>query len=195
MSSTNLHSAGRHPANWIRKPLFRRLRNLFAVALAGASVALAAGDKSAADSAKVSAALTPGGGRIVVEAQGVPPAVPLFFSASADQTIRVGRAEIAGEMRLKLHVVQGRPEVLTLGLSGDGEVTDVSGKGLRDWSVSRTLALRPASVFSICARRSPPERRIRGISTWSCARGCRSPRSRDNRGAANHAGRCGRFRL
>jgi hypothetical protein len=49
--------------------------------------------------------------------------------------IHVGTAEIGGELRLKLHVVQGRPEVLSLGLSGDGEVVDVSGQGLRDWSV------------------------------------------------------------
>ncbi len=152
MSSIDLRNPGRHPPIWFPKPAWLRLSGLFAVALAGASGALAVGDKPGADNAKVSAALTPGGGRIVVEAQGLPPTVPLFFSAAVDQTVRLGRAEISGEMRLRLHVVQGRPEVLTLGLSGDGEVTDVAGKGLRDWSVrqnsgaaagQRFLDLRP----------------------------------------------------
>ena len=116
-------------------------------AFLGASCALAAADRNAADSAKVSATLTPEGGRIVVEAQGMPPAVPLFFSAAVDQTVRLGRAEIAGETRLRLHVIQGRPEVLTLGLSGDGEVIEVSGKGLLDWSVRQGLGVASGRRF------------------------------------------------
>ena len=132
-----------------------RIGTLALLALAGATIALAAGGKAAADSAKVSAALTPEGGRIVVEAQGLPPAVPVFFSAIVEQTVKLGIAEVVGEARLKLHVVQGRPEVFTLGLSGDGEVFEVSGAGLRDWSVrqgfgaasdKRFLDLRPQIV-------------------------------------------------
>jgi hypothetical protein len=122
------------------------------LSLASATIALAAGGKTVADSAKVSAALTPDGGRIVVEAQGLPPAVPVFFSAIVEQTVKFSVAEVVGEARLKLHVVQGRPEVFTLGLSGDGEIVEVSGAGLRDWSVrqgfgvardKRFLDLRP----------------------------------------------------
>ncbi|MFT3830416.1 MAG: hypothetical protein QM691_12005 [Opitutaceae bacterium] len=112
--------------------------------------ALAAAPKPA-DTAKTSATLTPDGGRIVVDVQGVPPAVPLFFSAAAEQTVRLSAAEITGELRLKLHVVQGKPEVLALGLSGEGEVTEVSGEGLASWAVrqvplsgKRFLDLRPA---------------------------------------------------
>jgi hypothetical protein len=89
------------------------------------------------DNASVSAGLTPEGGRIVVEAKGMPAPAPVFFSAAVDQAVRLGVAEIAGEMHLRLHVLQGKPEVLTLGLSGDGEVVDVSGAGLGDWSVRR----------------------------------------------------------
>ncbi|HTU01520.1 MAG TPA: hypothetical protein VMG58_06875, partial [Candidatus Sulfotelmatobacter sp.] len=104
------------------------------------------------DHASVSAGLTPEGGRILVEAKGMPAPAPLFFSAAVEQSVRLGAAEIAGEMRLRLHVLQGKPEVLTLGLSGDGQVTEVSGAGLRDWSVrqaaggpgeKRLLDLRP----------------------------------------------------
>ena len=98
--------------------------------------------------------LTPEGGRIVVEAKGMPAPAPLFFAASVEETVSLGTAAVAGEMRLRLHVLQGRPEVLTLGLSGDGEVTDVSGPGLAAWSVRRAAApsgagrlldLRPAA--------------------------------------------------
>ena len=60
-------------------------------------------------------------------------------------------AEVAGEMKIKLSVLQGRPEVLTLGLSGSGDVVSVTGDGLRDWAVrqaggKRYLDLRPADA-------------------------------------------------
>ena len=72
---------------------------------------------------------------MIIDAKGVPPPPPLFFSATVEQTVRLGLTEITGEARVKLHVIQGKPEMLTLGLSGDGEIVDVSGKGLLDWSV------------------------------------------------------------
>ena len=104
------------------------LAALFAAALAS----LAA---RAADSATVSATLAPDAGRIIVEARGVPPAPPLVFSAAVEQTVRAGLTEITGELRVKLRIVQGRPETLTLGLAGEGDITGVTGAGLRDWAV------------------------------------------------------------
>lgn len=102
------------------------------------------------DTAKVTATLTPETGRMIIDAQGVPPPAPLFFSATAEQSIRLSATECLGEAKLKLHVIQGRPEVLTLGLVGEGEVMAVSGKNLRDWSVrqeagtgKRLLDIRP----------------------------------------------------
>ncbi len=92
-----------------------------------------------ADNASVTAGLTPEGGRIVVEARGMPAPAPLFFSAAVDQVDHLGASEIAGEMHIRLHVLQGKPDVLTLGLSGDGEVIDVSGPGLAGWSVRRAV--------------------------------------------------------
>src|SRR5688500_2161157 len=101
-----------------------------------------------ADRASVSTQLTPGEGHLVVEARGVLPKSPLFFSATADTVFRLGGEEIAGITQLAIRVVQGRPDVITLGLNGDGEVTEVAGEGLRDWSVrqadgKRFLDLRP----------------------------------------------------
>jgi hypothetical protein len=107
---------------------------------------------AAADTAKASATLLPETGRLVIDVHGLPPAPAVFFSAHVDQTVQVGRAEILGEMRLKIRVVQGRPEMLTLGISGDGEIVEVAGKDLRDWAVrqgtgasagKRFLDLRP----------------------------------------------------
>ena len=127
----------------------RRYRLPFAAALFALAGALAAAPKPA-DTAKAATTLTPEGGRIVVDVQGVPPAVPLFFSAVADHSVRLGTGEIGGELRLRLHVVQGRPEVLSLGLSGDGEIAEVAGAGLASWAVrqvpggKRFLDLRPA---------------------------------------------------
>ena len=75
---------------------------------------------------------------------------PLFFAASAEVTARVGLADVTSDQQLAFRVLQGRPEVLSLGLSGVGEVTAVTGEGLRDWSLrvdaggARFLDLRPA---------------------------------------------------
>ena len=107
-------------------------------AIGGLWLVLMAGIASAAtaDSARVSTALSPdGGGRIVVEASGVRAEAPLFFTARAEHAVRVGPEAVTGEVKLVLRIVQGRAEVLTLGLTGEGEVTEVTGAGLRDWSV------------------------------------------------------------
>ena len=132
----------------------RRFRFPLAAALLALAGALVAAPKPA-DTAKSTATLTPDGGRIVVDVQGVPPAVPLFFSATADQTVRLAPAEVTSELRLKLHLVQGKPEVLSLGLVGDGEVTEVAGLSgtlLNSWGVrqgpgtgKRFLDLRPVA--------------------------------------------------
>lgn len=105
----------------------------------------------------------PDSGRLIIEGRGVPPPVRVFFSASGEQHVRVGMNSVTSEIRLNLRVVQGRPDVLTLGLSGEGEVVDVSGNGLRDWAVRqgagetagrRFLDLRvgPAALDEIIVR-------------------------------------------
>ncbi|HVS54595.1 MAG TPA: hypothetical protein VHD62_19725 [Opitutaceae bacterium] len=90
-----------------------------------------------AEAARVPSAPVVEGGRIVLEARTTPPPVPVFFSAKVDELVTISFAEIAGTIRLDLHVVQGRAETIALGLSGEGEIVDVTGDGLRDWSVRR----------------------------------------------------------
>ena len=77
---------------------------------------------------------------------------PVFFSASAELNAQVGLETVTSEQKISYRVHQGKAECLTLGLGGAGEVTEVTGAGLRDWSVrvaengARFLDLRPNEV-------------------------------------------------
>ena len=81
-----------------------------------------------------------------------PKEAPLFFSATADVKIQVGMEEVTSQQGLDFKIHQGKPETLTLGLNGTGEVISVTGEGLRDWSVrvaedgSRFLDVRPVAA-------------------------------------------------
>ena len=90
-----------------------------------------------ADDATVTAEVNEEGGRIVVEAKGVRPRVPTWFSAEVSGIASVGPGKMDYEFTLRLKVLQGRARVLSLGLGGDGELHDVSGDGLKAWAVRR----------------------------------------------------------
>ncbi|PTY02423.1 hypothetical protein DB347_23750 [Opitutaceae bacterium EW11] len=133
----------------------RRLCSVAAIAIAIASAAAAlAAAKPTPESATSTTTLAPDAGRMVVDVKGVPPPPPLFYSAAAEQSVRLSAAEVVTEARVRLHVVQGRPELLTLGLSGEGEVVGITGAALKDWSVrqiagatgGRLIDLRPQFV-------------------------------------------------
>jgi len=74
---------------------------------------------------------------------------PLFFSATANVTAQATLENITSTQDITFTIVQGKPETLTLSLSGDGEITNVTGDKLLDWSVriakdgSRFLDIRP----------------------------------------------------
>lgn len=63
--------------------------------------------------------------------------VPLFFSAQTDTVIKAGIDKVEETITAKLRVHQGRPEVLSIGLTGVGEITGVTGAGLKTWTVRR----------------------------------------------------------
>jgi len=77
--------------------------------------------------------------------------VPVFHSAEAEVKLRVGLEHVTGEQKVRFRVHQGKAVVFPLALAGAGEVTGVTGGGLRDWSVrvnadgTRFLDLRPAN--------------------------------------------------
>lgn len=115
---------------------------------AQAKTAAAPATPSTADRAQVSAGIMPGGeGKLTIVATGVQPVAPLFFTATAEQKISLGMTEVTDEMKLVVRIVQGRPEVLTLGLTGDGDVVAVTGAGLRDWSVRQGVGPAAAKRF------------------------------------------------
>jgi hypothetical protein len=74
---------------------------------------------------------------------------PLFFSVDAKSivTVAADHADYAITAAFKIH--QGRPETLTLGLVGEGEIIAVEGDGLKNWTVrkeadgSRFLDFKP----------------------------------------------------
>jgi hypothetical protein len=80
--------------------------------------------------------------------------VPLFFSATAEVNAKAGLEWLTSEQTLRFRVHQGKAETLTLGLNGPGEITGVTGTGLRDWALrvgengERFLDIRPAMVES-----------------------------------------------
>jgi len=66
-----------------------------------------------------------------------PPPPPLMLAAAVDTQIRASleKADITSTITFRIH--QGRPETLTLPLTGEGDVLTLTGDGLRDWSVRR----------------------------------------------------------
>ena len=112
------------------RPAFRKaahltLATLLAASLNGASV----------QGGRLTAVPDGGGNRLVIEVEDARPDVPVFFSATCDHRITAGVEAVTGEIDVHLTVVQGRPEVMSLGLSGDGEVVSVVGGGLLSWAV------------------------------------------------------------
>ncbi len=63
--------------------------------------------------------------------------VPLFFSADAAGTVRAFPGETEHAFAVKFRIHQGRPETLTLGLEGEGEIESVSGEGLSTWTLRK----------------------------------------------------------
>jgi hypothetical protein len=81
-----------------------------------------------------------------------PKEAPLFFSATAEVNANAGLETVSSEQKITFRIQQGKAETLTLGLGGAGEVTEVTGAGLRDWSVrvaeggARFLDVRPTLI-------------------------------------------------
>ncbi|QJE98054.1 hypothetical protein [Luteolibacter luteus] len=74
---------------------------------------------------------------------------PLFFSADATSVVNVFPSSTQHQITVKFRVHQGRPETLSLGLAGVGEIDSVTGDGLATWTLrkeadgSRFLDFKP----------------------------------------------------
>lgn len=88
-------------------------------------------------------------GVVLVPVSKVPKEAPLFYSAEASVRARVDLDSVASTQEIRFKIHQGKADLLTLSLSGQGEVANVTGEGLRDWSVrvapdgGRFLDIRP----------------------------------------------------
>ncbi len=109
---------------------------LFSVCFSFASPITAQESPSAGVSATVD---EHGAGAITLTAKGTLPKPPLFFTADVHPIASITAKAITQQITLNLKVHQGRPELLTLEVKGEGEITLVTGGGLTDWAV-RTSA-------------------------------------------------------
>ncbi|MCH7224637.1 hypothetical protein [Haloferula sp. A504] len=80
-------------------------------------------------------AQTIGEGMAVVPVDKVRQEAPLFYSVETETTVSAGDHQVLSQMQVKVKVHQGRPEKLTLELTGEGEVEAVEGGPLKSWSV------------------------------------------------------------
>ncbi|HYW81306.1 MAG TPA: hypothetical protein VE890_17110, partial [Thermoguttaceae bacterium] len=88
------------------------------------------------DQASVSSSIgRDGTGTLIVEAHGQLPKQPVFYTASAKATAKVGSQHIEQTIQLTIKVIQGDAKTLSFGLNGKGQVTEVQGTHLQSWSI------------------------------------------------------------
>ncbi|MBI1842386.1 MAG: hypothetical protein HYR88_16235, partial [Verrucomicrobia bacterium] len=137
-------------------PVCSRRFSVLPAAVACCALFLHAGSALAATAevkdVSVAGGIQDGKARLVIEAQlnGLTGAeAPLLYSTAIEQWIRVSPDRATQSLRASMEILQGDARELTLTLSGDGDVTSVTGDALQDWGVRvetngvRTLVLRP----------------------------------------------------
>ena len=76
----------------------------------------------------------------------------VIFATSVHHSIKVTRDKLTHQLAVTLDILQGEPKELPLTISGDGEIKQVTGEALQDWSIrreadgTRTLVLRPKKI-------------------------------------------------
>ncbi|MEM7145045.1 MAG: hypothetical protein AAF591_07895 [Verrucomicrobiota bacterium] len=88
-----------------------------------------------------------GTGKIIIEAKGILPKPPSFFTANAVANVQIGPERTTQTISPNIKVTEGKANAFTLELKGDGEVYEVTGDNLVSWAVrtdddSRVLELR-----------------------------------------------------
>jgi len=74
-------------------------------------------------------------GHIVVDVQSPPPPIALLYAVTVDQQLSISATGTANQAVIRVHVLQGRPDIFTVGISGSDTIASVVGNGLHDWSV------------------------------------------------------------
>jgi hypothetical protein len=93
-------------------------------------------------------------GKLRVVIEGLPDVKPgdrkkVIFSTDIQQSVKATRDNLTYQFAVALDILQGKPKELPLTISGEGEIKEITGDSLQDWSIrkeadgSRTLILRP----------------------------------------------------
>jgi len=82
----------------------------------------------------------------------------LLFTTSLEQTIKATRDKLTNTFALTIDILQGDPKEIPFAISGEGEIKQVTGDALLDWSIrqepggGRTLLLRPKKTVAVPAK-------------------------------------------
>lgn len=116
---------------------------------------------------------TDGTGSIIVEAKGVRPKPPVFYTATADTEVKIGGKRIHHIIKANVKVLQGEAETITFGLNGGDEVYEVKGEGIVAWAVRREGDKRFLDV------KIPKEKKEQGIEIRMRSSEYELPQTRD----------------
>ena len=75
---------------------------------------------------------------IVLESRTPPPPPPVFYSAQVIADASVGTERVDQTVAVTIKVVQGKPDVLSFGLTGNGQVLEVTGDGIASWAIRQS---------------------------------------------------------
>ena len=123
-----------------------------------------------------------GGGRIIIEATlkgTTDDPAKVIFATAIQHSMRVELDKITHIARVQIEVIQGEPKEIPLGLSGEGEVKQVTGEGLLDGSVRR-----PAGVVTVTSDLGRPVKSVRsaGMRSSRWRGGWWAPSTSESRG-------------
>lgn len=79
---------------------------------------------------------------IIIKGPAQVPELALFYSAIARANAKVGLERLQQTIDVILKVVQGKTETLSLGLTGNAQVMNVTGEGLKSWAIRQEDATR-----------------------------------------------------
>lgn len=132
-----------------RTPKYVVVALLFAMTFACAT--FAADTTAEIKNISINGGVDDGNARLVIEAKlkGMPEEqAKVIFASTVQHSMNVSFEKITHVIRVQIEVMQGEPKEIPLVVSGAGEVKQVTGDGLLDWSVrqqgsNRFLVLRP----------------------------------------------------
>lgn len=118
-------------------PLLLWTLRLCLIVLTG-SLALSCNAQDETEQASISSSIgSDGTGKIVVEARGTIPKPAVLHRCSAKAKASVGAQRVEQTVELVANVIQGDAEILSVGIAGEGRVTEVTSENLKGWSVRR----------------------------------------------------------